>query len=65
MTAAKLITGLKGLSCEERLGVLGLSSLGNRKLIDYFTALFNFLRRGRGAVEKAPHVPLYISKSVP
>ncbi|KAK4808052.1 hypothetical protein QYF61_017072 [Mycteria americana] len=46
--AAKLVTGLEGMSCEERPRALGLSPLERRKLRGNLIALCSFLRRGCG-----------------
>ena len=44
--AIKPVKGLEGLSCEERLRTLGLSSLGKRRLRDNLFALWSFPRWG-------------------
>ncbi|XP_049667156.1 suppressor of SWI4 1 homolog isoform X1 [Accipiter gentilis] len=44
----QLVTGLEGMSCEEQLRTLGLSSLEKRRLRGNLVALCSFLRRGRG-----------------
>jgi len=44
----KLVKGLEGMSYEEQVRTLGLSSLENRRIRDALTALYSFLRRGHG-----------------
>ncbi|KAK4826943.1 hypothetical protein QYF61_012792 [Mycteria americana] len=56
--APKLVQGLEGMSCEEWLRTLGLSSLVRRRLRSNLTALCSFLRRGRGEGEMPELFPM-------
>ncbi|KAK4818252.1 hypothetical protein QYF61_009427 [Mycteria americana] len=46
--ATKLVKGLEGMSYEEQLRNVGLSSLEEKRLRGNVFALYNFLRRGSG-----------------
>lgn len=45
-STAKLVEGMEVMSCEESLGILGLSSLERRRMRSDFTALLS--RNGKG-----------------
>lgn len=47
-TATNMVKGLEGMTCEERLRTLRLSSLEKMRLRDDFIAFYSFLRRGSG-----------------
>lgn len=46
--ATKLVKGLEGTSCGERLRTLDLSSLEKRRLKGDLKTFYNFMRKGSG-----------------
>jgi len=54
----KLVKGLEGTSCEEKLRILGLSSLEKRRLRSNLMSLYSFLRRGEVEKEVLSSSPL-------